>query len=165
MKNLLTIREATEADINRIHELLEIYAKQAIVLARSEEDIRFYLGNFLVAELGGTVRGCAAARDFGNGLFEVRSMVVEPGYQGKGIGRAMIEALIAGLRVKRGQFRLFALTCQIDFFMALGFQIVERNLFPEKIWSDCTKCPKNGCCDETAMRIEFPAHDALQQRL
>ena len=157
MKNLLTVREATEADVKKIHELLVIYSKKAIVLARSEEDIRFYLGNFLVAEVGGTVRGCAAARDFGNGLLEVRSMVVEPEFQGKGFGRAMIEALIAGLRVKRKQFRLFALTYQVEFFKALGFQVVDRSLFPEKIWSDCAKCPKNDCCDETAMLIEFSA--------
>ena len=157
MKNLLTVREATEADVKKIHELLVIHSKKAIVLARSEEDIRFYLGNFLVAEVGGTVRGCAAARDFGNGLLEVRSMVVEPEFQGKGIGRAMIEALIAGLRVKRKQFRLFALTYQVEFFKALGFQVVDRSLFPEKIWSDCAKCPKNDCCDETAMLIEFSA--------
>ena len=157
MKNLLTVREATEADVKKIHELLVIYSKKAIVLARSEEDIRFYLGNFLVAEVGGTVRGCAAARDFGNGLLEVRSMVVEPEFQGKGIGRAMIEALIAGLRVKRKQSRLFALTYQVEFFKALGFQVVDRSLFPEKIWSDCAKCPKNDCCDETAMLIEFSA--------
>nr|WP_235903203.1 GNAT family N-acetyltransferase [Victivallis lenta] len=111
----------------------------------------------MVAEVGGTVRGCAAARDFGNGLLEVRSMVVEPEFQGKGIGRAMIEALIAGLRVKRKQFRLFALTYQVEFFKALGFQVVDRSLFPEKIWSDCAKCPKNDCCDETAMLIEFSA--------
>ena len=157
MKNLLTVREATEADVKKIHELLVIYSKKAIVLARSEEDIRFYLGNFLVAEVGGTVRVCAAARDVGNGLLEGRARVVEPEFQGKGIGRAMIEALIAGLRVKRKQFRLFALTYQVEFFKALGFQVVDRSLFPEKIWSDCAKCPKNDCCDETAMLIEFSA--------
>jgi len=156
VKTLLTVREATEADVGKIHELLAIYSKKAVVLARSEEDIRFYLGNFLVAEVDGVIRGCAAARDFGNDLFEVRSMVVEPGFQGKGIGRAMVEALIAGLRVKREKFRLFALTYQVEFFKALGFRTVDRDLFPEKIWSDCAKCPKNQCCDEIAMLVEFP---------
>jgi len=156
VKTLLTVREATEADVGKIHELLTIYSKKAVVLARSEEDIRFYLGNFLVAEVDGVIRGCAAARDFGNDLLEVRSMVVEPGFQGKGIGRAMVEALIAGLRVKREKFRLFALTYQVEFFKALGFRIVDRDLFPEKIWSDCAKCPKNQCCDEVAMLVEFP---------
>lgn len=156
MKTLLTVREAMESDIGKIHELLTIYSKKAVVLARSEEDIRFYLGNFLVAEADGVVRGCAAVRDFGNDLLEVRSMVVDPEFQGKGIGRAMGEALIAGLRVKRKKFRLFSLTYQVEFFKALGFRIVDRDQFPEKIWSDCAKCPKNDCCDEVAMLIEFP---------
>ena len=84
MKNLLTVREATEEDIDAIFRLLEIYASRGIVLRRSREDIRFYLGNFVVAEIDGTVRGCAAVRDFGNDLLEVRSLVVEPGFQGKG---------------------------------------------------------------------------------
>ena len=155
MKNLLTVREAVESDVKKIHELLTIYSEKAIVLARSEEDIRFYLGNFLVAEVGGVVRGCAAARDFGNDLLEVRSLVVEPGFQGKGIGRAMIEAIIAGLKIRRNHWRLFTLTYQVEFFKALGFAIVDRTLFPEKIWSDCSKCPKQACCDETAMLVEY----------
>jgi amino-acid N-acetyltransferase len=161
VKSLVTIREAVESDIEKIHELLTIYSKQAIVLERSEEDIRFYLGNFLVAEVGGVVRGCAAARDFGNDLLEVRSMVVEPEFQGKGIGRAMVEALIAGLRVRRPKFRLFSLTYQVKFFQSLGFKVVDRRLFPEKIWSDCAKCPKNQCCDETALLIEYPSQENI----
>ena len=91
------------------------------------------------------------------GIEEVlpRKLLIE----GKGIGRAMIEALIAGLRIRRKKFRLFALTYQVEFFKALGFRVVDRSLFPEKIWSDCAKCPKNACCDETAMLIEFPPEE------
>ena len=155
MKNLLTVREAVESDVKTIFRLLEIYAAKAIVLSRSEEDIRFYLGNFVVAEIDGVVRGCAAVRDFGNDLLEVRSLVVEPGFQGKGIGRAMIEAIIAGLKIRRNHWRLFTLTYPVEFFKALGFAIVDRTLFPEKIWSDCSKCPKQACCDETAMLVEY----------
>lgn len=157
MKNLLTVRPATEADVKHIHRLLEIYAAKAVVLSRSEEDIRFYLGNFVVAEIDGAVRGCAALRDFGNDLLEVRSLVVEPGFQGKGIGRAMVEAIIAGLKIRRPAWRLFTLTYQVDFFKRLGFELVDRHQFPEKIWSDCSKCPKHSCCDEAAMLIRYPA--------
>ncbi len=157
MKNLLTVRAAGLEDVSSIHRLLELYAVKGIVLARSEEDIRFYLGNFVVAEVDDEVRGCVAVRDFGNDLLEVRSLVVEPGYQGKGIGRAMVEAVIAGLKVRRNRWRLFALTYQAEFFKSLGFKVVERDLFPEKIWADCAKCAKRDCCDETAMLLEFNA--------
>lgn len=154
MKNLLVIRNAEEKDVPEIFRLLEIYAKQGIVLRRSEDDIRFYLGNFLVAERGGLIRGCAAVRDFGGNLYEVRSVVVAPEDQGKGVGRAMIEAIIAGMRLRSGRWRLFTLTGQPEFFMRLGFHIVDRRQFPEKIWSDCANCPKNECCDEVALMIE-----------
>ncbi len=154
MKNLLTVREASERDVKAIFRLLEIYAQKGIVLRRSEADIQFYLGNFVVAEIDGIVRGCGAVRDFGGDLFEVRSLVVEPGYQGNGIGRAMIEAIVAGLKIRRLNWRLFTLTYQVEFFKALGFIVVNRERFPEKIWSDCAKCDKKHCCDETAMLLE-----------
>ena len=163
MKNLLTVREAAEKDVGEIHRLLEIYAAKAVVLSRSEEDIRFYLGNFVVGEIDSKVRGCVAVRDFGNDLLEVRSLVVEPGFQGKGIGRALVETVISGLKVRRGSWRLFTLTYQSEFFSRLGFRVVDRQLFPEKIWSDCAKCPKHACCDEIAMLLEYPQKEAGQR--
>ena len=154
MKQLLTVRNATENDIPAIHRLLSIYAARQIVLARPPEDIRLYLGNFVVGTLDGEVRGCVAVRDFGNDLLEVRSLVVDPEFQGNGIGRAMVEAIIAGLQASRSRFRLFALTYQEKFFGRLGFRVVEKELFPEKIWHDCAKCPKKEHCDEIAVLFE-----------
>lgn len=155
MKQLLTVREAQPADIPAICALLDIYAKKQIVLARDAEDIRKYLGNFVVGEIDGLLRGCVAVRDFGNDLLEVRSLAVDPEFKGKGIGRAMLEGVISGLRIKREHVRLFALTYEVDFFRKLGFQTVSKTLFPEKIWSDCAQCPKKDHCDEVAVLYEF----------
>ncbi|MDD3153841.1 MAG: GNAT family N-acetyltransferase [Victivallaceae bacterium] len=159
MKQLVSIREAVPSDVEAIHDLLCLYAKDRIVLPRSQEDITFYLGNFVVAEIDGKVIGCAAVRDFGNHLSEVRSLAVAPALKGKGIGRALIEAIIAGMRIKHPQFRLFALTLTPEFFRKLGFQIVSKELFPEKIWSDCAQCPKRECCDEAAVLFPFPSEE------
>ena len=157
MKDLLTIRSAGPGDVPAIHRLLAEYAARQIVLPRSEEDIRYYLGNFVVAESHGAFRGCVAVRDFGNQLLEIRSLAVRPEAQGRGVGRAMIEAVKSGLRLERGSFRLFALTVRPEFFRSLGFRVVGRELFPEKIWSDCSGCPKLECCDEIAVLWEPPA--------
>ena len=86
MNTLPTVRPAVPDDIEGIFQLLELYAPAGIVLRRSKEDIAFYLGNFRVAELDCRIVGCVAVRDFGNDLLEVRSLVIHPDFQGRGIG-------------------------------------------------------------------------------
>ncbi len=53
--------------------------------------------------------------------------------------------------------RVFALTLRSNFFIRLGFQLVSKERFPEKIWNDCDNCPKQDCCDEDAVLLEFSA--------
>ncbi len=151
MKNSLTVRDAQKQDIPDIHEMLCVYAEQQIILPRSEKDIEEHLGNFVVALWDGNICGCCAVRDFDNDLIELRSLVVMQGLEGKGIGRAMVEAIIGGLKLAHEHFCLFALTYQALFFQKLGFHLVVKDMFPQKIWSDCIKCPKKDNCDELAV--------------
>ena len=147
----LTVRKAVEDDVPAIHSLLERYADLGIVLRRSREDILYYLANFFVAENADGVCACAAVRDFGNDLLEVRSLVVSPELQGHGIGRELMNRVIAVVNASRVSWRLFTLTKEPAFFGKLGFSVVEREMFPEKIWSDCRNCPKRNRCDEIAL--------------
>ena len=55
------------------------------------------------------------------------------------------------LKKERASWRLFTLTTTPAFFRTIGFREVPKEEFPEKIWSDCSKCPKFNCCDETAL--------------
>ena len=154
MKNSVSIRPAQPDDVDAIFELLELYTANGVVLKRSKEDIAGYLKNFIVAVDDGSICGCCAARDFGNDLLEVRSLVVAPDCQGKGVGRKLVSFIIDRLTVEREHWRLFTLTLQVKFFQSLGFVVVEKEIFPEKIWSDCSKCSKYHCCDETALLLE-----------
>ena len=154
MNSVVTIRPAQPDDVDAIFELLELYTASGIVLKRSKEDMSGYLANFIVAVVNGSVCGCCAARDFGHDLLEVRSLVVSPVCQGKGVGRKLVSSIIDRLNKERHVWRLFTLTLQVDFFKSLGFSVVEKEIFPEKIWSDCSKCPKFNCCDETALFLE-----------
>lgn len=150
----LEIRAACESDIPEIYSLLKIYSDRQIVLPRSEENIRSYLKNFTVALRDSHLCGCVALRDFGNELYEVRSLAVHPECQRGGVGRAMVGHCIRKLQAKGHPSRLFSLTYQQAFFESLGFKVTDRHLFPEKIWSDCAQCPKHSCCDEIAMIFE-----------
>ncbi len=149
------VRPAVPEDAPAIKKILDGYAEKLIVLPRSEDDIRFYIKNFVVAEQDGVCIGCCAARDFGNNLLEVRSLAVESALIGRGAGKLMVNFIIDRLKKEREQFRLFALTLRPDFFEKLGFKVVDKELFPEKIWSDCSKCAKKDQCDETAVLISY----------
>lgn len=152
MKAPVLLRAASPADAPAIAALLHGYAMQNLLLDRSEEDILFYLKNFTVAvDADNNLLGCMAVRDFGNDLLEVRSLAVKPDLRQSGIGRKLVQKAIGRLRSERAQFRLFALTLQPGFFEKLDFSIVEKELFPEKIWADCLRCPKQHCCDEFAV--------------
>lgn len=151
----MIVRPAELKDVKRICELLKIYSEQHIVLARDEADVTFYLKNFTVCEIDGIVEGCAALRDFGNDLYEVRSLVVAPDKKGMGIGRKMIEFQMSRFSGSDRNVRIFALTYQLAFFQKMGFIEVEKELFPEKIWSDCVKCSKRENCDEIAVLYEI----------
>ncbi len=154
-EDLFQIRSAHIEDVHHIYSLLEFYAIEQVVLSRTHEDIIQNLDNFAVAV--SPVReivGCVALRDFGSSLFEVRSLVVKHDCIGKGIGKALVLFLIGQLNQRNISFRLFALTYKTDFFLKLGFTHVSMTMFPEKIWSDCVKCPKKEHCDEDAVLFE-----------
>ena len=50
---------------------------------------------------------------------------------------------------------VFLLTYQEGFFKKCGFSVVDKRELPQKIWSDCIKCPKFPECDEIAMAMKI----------
>jgi amino-acid N-acetyltransferase len=130
--------------------LINGYAERGLLLVRTEASIRARLADFTVAEVDGEVAGCAALTELGPGLAEVRSLAVRDDLAGRGIGRALVEALVAEAG-RRGVHEVLALTRRTSFFEALGFQATRRERFLDKLMVDCQTCPLNLCCDETAM--------------
>ncbi len=150
----IIIRDAVETDVMSIHLLLAGYAREQLLLARPPEDILYHLANFVVAEKDGKLIACGALRDFGSSLFEVRSLAVDSCHAGKGLGSQIVGYLIERAKRKR-PCRVFALTYHPALFMRLGFHRVTKELFPPKIWCDCSKCPKKDNCDEEAVLLEL----------
>lgn len=56
-------------------------------------------GRLLLAHYDGIPAGTVALRDLGNQICEMKSMFVESQYLGKGIGRALTEAIIQEARI------------------------------------------------------------------
>lgn len=146
------IRRARIPDAKAIHQLLLGYAQQGQLLGRSLVDIYDALRDFHVFEEDDQILGVGALQICWEDLAEIRSLAVQPGLAGKGIGRALVEACVDEARTL-GLKRVFALTYQPHFFERLGFAEIEKSELPHKIWTDCIHCVKFPDCDETALAM------------
>ncbi len=149
------------SDAAEICGLINYYAERGRMLHRSLEHIYDSLREFQVAEENGRVIGCIALDIFWANLAEIKSLAVDKDFTGKGIGAALVAAAVADAR-KMGISRLFALTYEKDFFVKQGFEVIDRQTLPEKVWRECISCPKADACDETAvmLQIDKPSRDS-----
>ncbi|MHC4711755.1 MAG: N-acetyltransferase [Planctomycetota bacterium] len=147
------IRKAVIADVPQIHKLVNHFAEAHRMLSRSLAEIYENVRDFFVAEDGGAVVGSAALHIFWGDLAEVRALAVAEGYQGRGVGRQLIDSCCGEANVM-GVKRVFALTFAPEFFEKSGFRRISKNELPHKIWSDCIRCPLFPDCDEEAVILE-----------
>jgi amino-acid N-acetyltransferase len=115
----LTIRPATEAAQPTISRLI----KEANLNRMS-----LHWPNFVVAEDGGEIIGVGQVKTHGDGSRELASIVVVPERQGQGVGRAIIETLVA-----RESAVILYLTCRSElqgYYARFGFRRVERAEYP-----------------------------------
>jgi amino-acid N-acetyltransferase len=152
------IRAATIHDVPRIQEIINSHAELGRMLFKSYAQLFEDLRDFGVYEEdaeGGRVLGVAALTIIWADLAEVRSLAVDEKAIGRGIGRKLVEWCVDEAR--RLQIRrLFALTYEQRFFEKLGFEVVQKETLPLKVWSDCVRCPKNENCDEIAVVRVLP---------
>ncbi|MBN2284376.1 MAG: N-acetyltransferase [Deltaproteobacteria bacterium] len=151
------LRKAKVSDAKIIHRLINESAQKGEMLPRSLMDIYSSLRDFFVFvdEKDDVLAGLCAMHIFWENLAEVRSLYVRDEYRKRGIGRALVEACVSEA-ITLDLMRIFTLTYQTAFFSTLDFKIIDRATLPEKIWSDCFKCPKYpDYCDEVAMILEL----------
>ena len=146
----MEIRNAKISDAVSIHELVNCYAELDRMLFRSMADIYEKLQTFIVAEMNGKVVGCCALEIIWADLAEIKSLAVNESHIGGGIGRKMVDAALKKAS-EIGVSSVFALTLVPKFFVKSGFEIVEKETLPMKVWSDCARCSKQQNCDETAV--------------
>ena len=156
----MQLRKAEARDVPALLALIEGFASKGLLLRRTEASLRSGLSDFTVAEEGGGVIGCGALMPLGDaGLGEIRSLAVLEAFSRKGIGRRIVQALVAEAP-RRGFESLLALTKRVSFFEALGFTLTRRELFQDKIMIDCAECPLNLCCEEQALTLSVSASES-----
>ncbi|MRJ07089.1 MAG: GNAT family N-acetyltransferase [Epsilonproteobacteria bacterium] len=147
----ISIKPATLREIVEIEAILAPYVKEGTILERSRDEIAQNIRSYLLLYLGGRAVGVGALHIYTPLLGEVRSLAIEKGYQGKGLGKRLVEELIKeGQRL--GLRDLLVLTYAEEFFTKLGFYKISKEAIPEKkIWQDCIKCRFFPICNEIAL--------------
>jgi amino-acid N-acetyltransferase len=157
MRNALTkIRRAQPGDVPALFDLINHYARERLLLPRTLTDLYEHFREFVVAEEDGRLAGCGALKFYSQKLAEIRSLCVAPDVSSHGVGRALVESLLAEAE-ESGLASVFALTLATGFFAKLGFRTQARETVPMKIWRDCLSCPRAAGCDEQMMTLELAA--------
>ena len=140
----MRIKKAVIEDIKAIHQILNHYAGQGVLLPRSLSELYDHLRDYFVlkdVDKGGLLHGVCGLGICWEDLAEIKSLAINENQQGKGFGGLLVEACLEDARFF-GLKKVFTLTYVPGFFKRLGFDEVEKSALPHKIWSDCLKCPK-----------------------
>ena len=134
------IRRARYGDVAAISALVNGYAAEDVMLPRTAEQVAEVVDDYVVAvDERGTLLACGALREYSPSVAELVSLAVAREAHGRGLGRAVVEA-VECLARKRGFASVFAHTLTPAFFEACGSEVVDRALYPEKRWRDHTVC-------------------------
>lgn len=159
----VVIRPAQEGDVPQILSMVNRFAEQNIMLPRTEDGVRQTIGDWIVAAHDGEpppgvpdVVGCGALVPLNETLVEIRSLAVHESQQGKGLGGDLVNVLVAMAR-EREYEQVCALTLREQFFVRLGFDLVDRWAISPKIWQACIYCRKFHRCDEVAVLMTLRA--------
>lgn len=147
-----TFRYGRPDDADAILALVDANMEVGHLLPRTRDDLATHAERFIVIEADGVVVGCGELAPLSRAVAEVRSLVVDAAWRGRGLGLALISALRDWARLA-GFTTLCALTHDPSAFVRLGFSIVPHVWFPEKIALDCTGCSKFRTCGQHAVAL------------
>jgi N-acetylglutamate synthase-like GNAT family acetyltransferase len=148
-----SLRQATLADVAAMEQLMAPFVLTGDLLPRSNYDLCRHIKEYVVAVApDGAIVGTGSLKVYSTTLAEIAGLAVRDDQQGRGVGKALVEALLVDARAL-GLHEVFGLTRKPLFFLRLGFRVVEKEQFPLKVWADCTRCPRQHACDEVAVAL------------
>lgn len=148
-----TLRSATLADVAEMEKLMAPFVATGDLLPRSNYDLCRHIKEYVVAVTrDGAIVGTGSLKVYSTTLAEIAGLAVRDDQQGRGVGKALVEALVLDARAL-GLHEVFGLTRKPLFFLRLGFRVAEKEQFPLKVWADCARCPRQHACDEVAVAL------------
>ncbi|MBP3710367.1 MAG: GNAT family N-acetyltransferase [Treponema sp.] len=131
-KNYGDIRAMQNEDVPAVLSLMRPFVASGKLLPRTDRQLRDTLADYIVYELDGGIRACAALHVYDAHQAEIAAVAVDETYAHMGVGAQLIETLIARAKKENCQ-SVFVLTTQtFDWFEKFGFAPADIATLPEK---------------------------------
>lgn len=142
----VVVRAARTSDVRAIRELVRPLAESRVLV--SKDAVTYYesVQQFRVAEVDDVVVGCGALHVMWEDLAEIRTLAVTPTALGRGVGSAILGALVEDARAL-GVQRLFCLTFEVDFFTSHGFSVIEGQAVDPEVYAELVRSYDEGVAE------------------
>jgi amino-acid N-acetyltransferase len=143
----VSVRQATTADVPAIAALREPLIAKRVLLGRELVELYESIPELLVAVAdSGELLGVGALHIMWRDLAEVRSLVVAESARGLGVGRTVVEALLARAS-ELGIKRVFCLTFETEFFGKLGFEVITDTPVDAETYAELVRSSDEGIAE------------------
>ncbi len=149
---MIRLRKARLTDIEAMQALVAEDIREGTILPRSDDEVATNIRSYILAEEEERLVGYAALHIHSARLAEIRSLIVDKAYRGKGVGAKIVRFALDEAKTLGVGEDVLVLTYVPEFFKKLGFSEIAKEGIPEhKIWADCIKCIHFPVCNEVAM--------------
>ncbi|MCY3834037.1 MAG: GNAT family N-acetyltransferase [Chloroflexi bacterium] len=124
---MIIISKAEATDLVALSDFIKPFVDSGEILPRTFDELEYLLETFFIARLDGRIVGCAALEIYNQKLCEIRSLAVDPGAQGLGIGKRLVSACVE-LATREGVYEIMAISSAESFFKSCGFDFTLPNL-------------------------------------
>lgn len=114
----------------------DLAAVEALVAQAQGDQEDMHLVQFLVAQVDGQVVGCGRIKPYAH-VRELASIAVAPRYRGRGIGAAVVQALMARAAPP---LYLMCIDQNVPFFARLGFRELPLSDLPSDLRPKSARC-------------------------
>jgi len=147
----LSFRKATLLDIPAMQTLVEPEVVSGVILKRDNDEVATNIRSYHLAFHNERLVGFCALHIHTTTLAEVRSLIVDDGVRGSGVGSELIRLALSEAKIL-GLKEVLSLTYQQAFFERLDFKEIPKESLPEhKIWADCINCKHFPICNEVSL--------------
>ncbi|MEX0329996.1 MAG: amino-acid N-acetyltransferase [Puniceicoccaceae bacterium] len=139
------IRPARKKDVGPIYALTKTAVKEESLRPRTRQSIEADFADYYVYEIDESVIGCFRITSFPRSrTVELGSVFVHPAYQGRRIGKAMVEFAVSKAK-EEGKHRMVAMSTQTAAFFkdTCGFEQGTNALLPKKLREGLQRSGRN----------------------